>query len=316
MINESEFRLLSHLVKEREETVGVATLGERLDWSLSHTSRVVAELESTGLISVRETGREKLVALANLEPVEELETLLIEYEHVPFAEVVAGSALVLLYYLDQPRTATELTEMTGLSRATVYRRLDDLQEVGIVGKSRSRFRLNDPFSPLVSIARGVAHHQHKREAEQYTSGVIIVWERHDEYLLACDSEIEASGFHLTGPALLAEFDLQLLTRDRRHYFRSDGLASVSPVDLVCHLLLIDDGPRYRRYCLLLMEACGLDPAALRDRAEQYEPLADIELSATVEELTEYLRTQGAATHPELPSWDEFQSLAAEYEVEI
>lgn len=51
----------------------------------------------------------------------------------------------MLYYLNHHRTATELAEVGGISRATVYRRLDNLQAVGIIGKSASHYQLNARF---------------------------------------------------------------------------------------------------------------------------------------------------------------------------
>nr|WP_318571276.1 helix-turn-helix domain-containing protein [Salinigranum marinum] len=261
-------------------------------------------------------GRQKLVTLSEIEPVEQLEALITEYGHVDFAELVAGSGLQLLYYLDRRRTATELTELSDLSRATVYRRLNDLQAVGVIGKSKSHYLLNEPFSSLSSIARGLAHHEHRREAERYADGVNILWETHEEYLIACDSEISDDGFHLTGPSLFAEYGIPLLTRSRQHYFRSDRITAVSPAELVCHTLLIDDGSRYRTYSLLLIQKEAIEQAPLKECAEYYDPEADIDLLAIVDKLVEYLDSKGAVTSDRLPAWEEFKSTATDYEINV
>ncbi len=186
-------------------------------------------------------------------------------------DLVAGAGLLVLYYLDRGRTATELAELSGVSQATIYRRLDDFQRVGVVGKSKSQYRLNDPFAVLAPIARGLLHQKHRREAERHANGLNFIWETHDEFLFACDSDVTADGFYLTGPALFEAFDVPLLTRDRRHYFRTDRLSKITPAELVCHTLLIDDGPRYRTYCLLLMERQDIERTVLRERAEHYLP---------------------------------------------
>ena len=99
------------------------------------------------------THERKLVPPAETKPVEELETLFLEYQHVDFPDLLGGAALTILYYLESPHTATELAELSGLDRSTVYRRLDDLRVVGIVGKHNSQYRVNEPFSTLPSIAR-------------------------------------------------------------------------------------------------------------------------------------------------------------------
>jgi DNA-binding MarR family transcriptional regulator len=301
MIKKSQIRLLSSLANEPESEVSISTLAGRLGWSAGHTSRVVSELEARGGVQTKDTGGQKLVALTEIEPVEQFEVLTTEYGHVDFPEVIAGSGLQLLYYLDRSRTATELAEVSDISRATVYRRLDDLQAVGIVRKSKSHYQLNQPFSTLSSIARGLAHHEHRREAECYTDGVNVLWETHEEYLFACNGEISANGFCLTGPSLFAEFDIPLLTRSRRHYFRSDRTIAILPAELVCHTLLIDDDSRYRTYSLLLIEKEAIGREALRRGAEHYNPEADIDLLVVVDELVEYLETEGAADTDRLPS---------------
>lgn len=316
MISKSQFRLLSYLIDESEREVPISSLADGLGWSAGHTSRVVSELETRGCVRTRDAGRRKLVTLADIEPVEQLESLVTEYGHVDFPKLVSGSALQLLYYLDRCRTATELAEASGISRATVYRRLDDLQAVGIVGKSESHYQLNKPFVTLSSIARGLIHHEHRREAERYADGISILWENHEEYLFVCDSKIGSDEFYLTGPSLFAEFDIPLLTRSRRHYFCSDRITAVSPADLVCHTLLIDDDSRYRTYCLLLIKGEEIERAVLKEQAEYYNPEAAVDLLTIVDELVEYLEAEGAVTSDRLLSWEEFKSTAADYEINV
>lgn len=316
MVGKSQFRLISHLIENPEREVPISTLADRLEWSAGHTSRVVSELEARGCVRTKNAGRQKLVTLGQIEPIEQLEALMTEYGHVDFPELVAGSGLQLLYYLDQSRTATELAEMSDISRATVYRRLDDFQAVGIVGKSESHYQLNEPFSTLSSIARGLAHHEHRREAERYADKVNILWETHQEYLFACDSEISPDEFYLTGVSLFAEFDIPLLTRSRRHYFRSDRITAISPAELVCHTLLIDDDSRYRTYSLLLVQREAIGRTALRECAEHYNSEADIDLLAIVDQLVEYLETEGAVISDRLPAWKDFKSTAADYEINV
>ncbi|ELY82600.1 hypothetical protein C487_01575 [Natrinema pallidum DSM 3751] len=296
--------------------MGISTLAEQLDWSGGHTSRIVSELEAYGYVQTKQSGRQKLVSPTDIEPIEQLEGLFTEYSHMDLPDLIAGAGLLVLYYLDQGRTATELAELSGVSQATIYRRLDDFQRVGVVGKSKSRYRLNDPFAVLAPIARGLLHQKHRREAQRHASGLNFLWETHDEFLFACNSEVTADGFYLTGPALFEAFDIPLLTRDRRHYFRTDRLSEITPAELACHTLLIDDGPRYRTYCLLLMQQQDIERTVLRERAEHYRSEATIDLRAIVDELIEYLETDGTTTTAQLPKWEEFKQTARDYEITV
>jgi DNA-binding MarR family transcriptional regulator len=316
VLSKSQFQLLSHLIGEAGQEVSISTLAEQLEWSPGHTSRIIAALETNGYVRTSDVGREKRVTAAEIEPIEQLKSLVTEYRHVDFADVVAGAGFEVLYYLDEGRTATEIAERSSVSRATVYRRLDELQTVGIVGKSESRYQLNDSFTDLSSIARGLAHHKHRREAERHTSGVSILWETHAESLFACDDEINADDFHLTGPSLFAEFDIPLLSRTRRHYFHSDRISKVSAPDLVCHMLLISDEPRYRTYCLLVIAGEDLDRDVLHEHAEQYALEADTDLLQILDRLVQYLDTEGDSTSKQLPSWTEFKSTAADYDITV
>ena len=316
MVEKSHFRLLSHLVVGSGSEVGISTLADQLDWSAGHTSRIVSELEAYGYVRTKQSGRQKLVSPTEIEPIEQLEGLLTEYSHMDLPDLIAGAGLLVLYYLDQGRTATELAELSGVSQATIYRRLDDFQRIGVVGKSKSQYRLNDPFAVLAPIAQGLLHQKHRREAERHASGLNFLWETHDEFLFACDGDVTADGFYLTGPALFEAFDVPLLTRDRRHYFRTDRLSEITPAELVCHTLLIDDGPRYRTYCLLLMQQQDIERPELRKRAEHYLPEATNDLDTVVDELIEYLETDGTTTTEQLPKWEDFKQTARDYEITV
>ncbi|ERG93581.1 MAG: oxyanion-translocating ATPase [Haloquadratum walsbyi J07HQW2] len=85
---------------------------------------------------------------------------------------------------------------------------------------------------------------------------------------------------------------------------------VSPAELCCHTLLIDDGSRHRSYCLLLLSHIEVDEADLREQAAKYG------LEDEIDALLRYLKTHGEVDDDRLPEWDEFQELAADYEVRL
>lgn len=316
MMSKSQLQLLSYLLGTADSELSVTSLADSLDWSHGHTSRTISELKKWGCIRTETRGRRKIVSLTAIEPIRQLEELTTAYSHVDFPELIAGAGLQILYYLDHRRTASAIAEHSTVSRATVYRRLDDLQQVGIVGKSRSRYQLNDQFTTLSSIARGLYHHRHRREAQRYTGKINVHWETHDEYLFTCGDDIESDGFYLTGPALFETFDIPLLTREQRQYIRSERISTVTSEALICHTLLVDDGPRYRIYCLLLIEKQAVEASALRETAAHYQPEAALDLRAVIDELLEYLETDGEAKTDQLPKWEAFKRTATEYDISL
>jgi hypothetical protein len=104
--------------------------------------------------------------------------------------------------------------------------------------------------------------------------------------------------------------IPLLATETRYYFYPAEQLDSSPEELVCHMLLIDPGRRFRSYCLLLLSSVEVNEALLESRASHYR------VSNHVELLLEYLETRGEVTADSLPSWDEFQMLAEEYEVPV
>lgn len=72
--------------------------------------------------------------------------------HVDFPDLLTPSLLNVLYYLssDDPWTATELAELTGHSRATIYRTLRLLTNRAMATKEHSQYRLTEEFETLAS----------------------------------------------------------------------------------------------------------------------------------------------------------------------
>ena len=312
MLSQSDLSLLTALAATEEEHVPLQELADHLDWSESHTARVVGRLESRDYLTTRRDGRRKCVALVYVHPVEAFVDLAREFDHVDFPDLIAGSALRILYYLDSDRTATELAELTELARATVYRRLDRLQSVGIVRKNHSRFALTDGFAPLVDFARAVATHEHRIEVRTRGVEPPLIWETADEYLFSCQSELTDELFHETGPGIFEQHGVPLLTRNRNHYIRSERLTRVTPAELVCHTLLIDDSARHRSYCLLLIAEHDLEQSTLVDVAAHYDRESELDLCDLVTQLCAYLSSGGDDTAMQLPGWDEFETMATEY----
>jgi predicted transcriptional regulator len=291
-------------------------LADELDWDPGHTSRVVSRLAERELIIREQRNGRYSITLSNAEPTERFADLTREFPHIDFPDLLAGSTIQLLYYLDAARTAAELTEWTEVSRATVYRRLKRLRNVGIVTKRDTGFALTNQFEDLAAFARSLVHHLHRQEASDHAAGVRLIWTDVDEYLFSCRTEVTASLFHLTGPDALEQYGIPLLTREGQYYFRSEDRTELTPADLVCHLLLIDDGARYRSYCLLLISGCDLDADELTRMAERYDRETEIDLSDIVRELCAYLESRGAVSGEKLPEWDTFKSTAADYDVSV
>ncbi|WP_254538435.1 ArsR family transcriptional regulator [Halomarina litorea] len=305
MLTEGEVRALTTLHGEQT----VSDLSTNLDRSLSYTSELIERLETAGLVETRREGKTKQIRLSDAKALELLTDLTQQYSHIDWPELMSGSALRVCYYLDTPRTVTELARRADVHRSTVHRALAPLQHRGIIYQTDDgAYALNDGFEPLSVFARELAHHAHRQTVEEQTITYTILWESLDEFLVQAPTEIADEHFSPTGPDQFQRYGLPLLARDRRHYLYSETTSELSPEMLCCHMLVIDSGARTQSYCLLLLSHVDINSDELRAQAVTYG------VDDVVDDLCTYLDTSGAQRTSRLPEWEDFQKLAEEYEV--
>ena len=305
MLRRIELKVL--VAVDRGDTI--SELATKLDHSESYLSRAVGDLVEKGLVHTERDGRRKRVVPSEARAVELYQDLVRQHSHIGFPELLTGKALAVLYYLDQPRTVSEIAGRSDNYRNTVNRVLKRFRDRGLVGADDDRYEFNANFNRLHEFARELAHHLHRHRLEAVAPKGTILWEDYDEFLAQADTEIDADAFHETGLGRFAAFDLQFLLTGHRYYVYSEGLDTVSPAELCCHTLLIDDGSRHRSYCLLLLSHVDVDEEDLREQAAKYD------LEDEIDALLRYLETHGEVDDDRLPEWSEFQKLAADYEIE-
>ena len=306
MLRRIELKVLG--IADSSDTI--SELARKLDYSESYLSRVISDLDENGLIHTEQAGRQKRVVPSDARAVELYQDLVRQHSHIDFPELLTGKALEVLYYLDQPRTVSEIADRSDNYRNTVNRVLKRFRDRGLVGTDDGHYEFNADFDRLHEFARELVHHLHRQRLEAVAPKGTILWEDYDEFLAQTETEIDAAEFHETGLARFAAFDLQFLLTGHRYYVYSEDLDRVSPPELCCHTLRIDDGSRHRSYCLLLLSHVDVDEEDLREQAAKYG------LEDEIDALLRYLETHGEVDDDRLPEWDEFQELAADYEVEL
>lgn len=308
MIDEIGLRILSNLdsPKSRQE------LANELDYLESTVSRALSNLERLDLIYKEEIGNQIIARPVDARCVEVFQSLTKSNPHVDFPDLFTSSMLNVLYYLgsDDPWTAIELTERTGHGRATIYRNLRTLTNRAMATKERSQYRLTEDFNELHVFAYELQHHVHRVRIKRDVGSGTIVWESHNEFLVRTETDMEDPNYHRTGLDAFAEYGLQFFTTSKQYTFYSEDRESLTPEDLVCHLLLIENDSRHRKYALLLVAETGLSAESLEEAASYYG------IEDVVMPLAEFLRSKGEITSEQTPQWEEFETLASEYEVEL
>ena len=306
MYTEAELRALEAL--QGESTV--SGLAEELDRSRSYVSELVDRMESKGLVHTSREGKQKQINRSDARAIELFDSFVQQYTHIPFPELLGGATLRILCYLQSPATATQLAEQVDVHRSTVHRSLSPLENRGMIYKSDGKYTLNDEFEELSTVAHEFAHLRHRHRVEDHAESFTLLWESLDEFLVQTRAEIEEDAFHLTGPELFQTYDLPLMARQRRYYLYSESVDDVSPAELCCHMLVIDDGTRSQSYCLLLISETAIERGELLEAAEKYG------VDERVSNLLEYLDTEGESRSGRLPRWEEFRELADDYGVAV
>lgn len=300
----SEIQVLQALEEERT----ISELAEHLDLSRSYVSELVTNLEEQQLVYTRKEGRNKLVKTAGRQFVERLQRLNREFPHIDFSELLTRKTFAVLYHLDQERTVAEIAGLTGDYRNTVNRVLNKLTKRGITGKDGTEYRLNDQFRELRGLAQEYATHRHRLDTP--ASSFSILWEDFDRFLVGTDEEIDDDRFTETGPGRFQEFGIPLIDTAANHYLHAETDYTLTVPELISHTLLVDSGTRHRTYALLLLEKHDHDKDSVLGVAERYG------IRDRIEQLYNFLETQGERRPDDLPEWEQFASTAADYGVKV
>jgi DNA-binding MarR family transcriptional regulator len=303
-----QFRVLEALSKPRTRQ----ELAQRLDYSPNTVTNAIGKLESQGLVSRERTGQQTRVSPTEVQCVETYQSLVSTHPHIDFPALFTKSLLELLYYLSSGSwtTAATLIETSTLTKSTVYRHLNTLQNRAIVLKKHSQYRLADEFEGLHTFARELRHHHHRQQVKTDAPGGVLVWETYDEFLVRTTEPVSKEGYHQTGLDAFSEYGLEFFTTSEQYYFFAPDRASLRPADISCHLLVIENDARHRKYAMLLLVATDEPLETVREKASYYG------VAETVAAMAEYVDTEGDVQAETLPPWGEFESLAADYGVSV
>lgn len=308
MLKERELRILSAVDSPKY----LQPLADELDYRKDTVSKALTGLEKTELIQKEREGNAVVVEPSNARCVEVLQSLTKSHPHIDFPDLLTQSMINVLFYLNNstPWTATELAEQTGHSRSTVYRSLRTLTNRAMAVKKHGQYTLTEEFRDLHEFAYDLLHHVHTIQVKRNTASGTLVWESHNEYLVRTDELVDEDGYHRTGLDAFEKYGLEFFTTSEQYYFYSEDRETLEAEDVVCHLLLIGNDSRRRKYALLLLAKADLSREQLESTARCY-PVENLVLK-----LHEFLETRGEHPSHDTPPWEEFETLASEYGVTV
>ena len=201
-----------------------------------------------------------------------------------------------------------------LKRRRIYQLLEKLQSRGFITKQNNRYVITDRMNGLVQFAQTVIKHEHQHRAETHIPGSNVAWSSPHESLVIpaeknSENIIEEPNWHLTGIPRFSEYGLDFFTA-KPTYFYSELRDTLTPVDLISHVLMIEADIRNLSYCALFMISENISSERLKKTSTYYD------IEDLVDALVTFVETEGETRPEKLPEWREFESLAKQYGVTL
>ena len=315
MITKAGFAIIDALSTGREATP--EELATETEYSQVHIYDVLDELLAAGVLAeTRGLKNQRRVHVADHPITEAYRTLRSKLGHVDWVDLLSPATLRVCWYLDKPRRATDIAERLGITRQSVHNALSPLKHRAMLSPSGPEYALSDDLSPLLAFVRAVVRHEHRSQVRELAPSATVEWCDPKRALVRVqtaddtDALEAASDWHLTGLARFEKYGLQFfLAGEPAFWYAPD--AELTPVDMVCHTLVLDSGSRRVSYAMLLIEKLDIDQETLTETAQWYD------LESVVAAM--YRPLQGEFDPLEespviLPSESEFTTLKEQYGV--
>jgi DNA-binding MarR family transcriptional regulator len=315
MISNAGLAVIDALSTGREATpVALAT---ETGYSQAHIYEVLDDLLDAGLLVERRgPNNQRQVRVADHPVIEAYRTLQSELSHVEWVDLLSPATLKVCWFLDNPRRVSEIAERLGITRQGVHKGLSPLKNRAILSPSGPEYAVSKDLTPLLAFARAVVTHEHRSRARKIAPSATVEWCDPKRTLVRvqttadADMLIDAPEWQVTGLGRFEEHGLQFfLAGEPAFWYAPDE--ELTPAEVVCHTLVLDNGSRRVSYAMLLIEKLDIDQKTLTDTATWYG------LESTVAAM--YQALQGSVTDADeipvvLPSESEFMTLKEQYGV--
>jgi len=302
----NEIKIFREIAKSGSETIG--EIGSSLDISHQSLSRTLKSLEQKGLVETEKRGISKHLFCSETKHSTLLKTLLLEFPHIKFENLLSGSSLDILHSLSgSSLSRNEMMLRTGLSGKTIQTKLKTLREFGIVFSKRGFYSLNDRFDVLKDFLLEFRRYLNLKIAQEFAADAIILWQEADEFLIKTSEHKEIDKFPLTSVTAFHRYGVQLFLPEYYYYFYSRRKRKLNPDDVILHALVLDPtDTRVVMSVLLLWKKQKVDAEYLSEESSRYG------LRTAVRDLIDYIRTKGEVRPDHFPTWKEYEAKAQEY----
>ncbi|WP_254544810.1 MarR family transcriptional regulator [Halomarina pelagica] len=315
MLTKAGLAVIDALSTGRDATA--AELATDTGYSQIHLYDVLDELLEAGLLVERRgPNNQRQVHVADHSVVEAYRSLQAELGHVEWADLLSPATLRVCWYLDEPRSVSEIAARLDITRQGVHKALSPLKHRAMLSPSGPEYALSEDLSPLLAFAHAVVRHEHRSRVRALAPSSTVEWCDPKRALVrvqtATDTDAleSASDWQLTGLARFAAYGLQFFLAGEPAFWYAPN-EELTPAEVVCHTLVLDSGSRRVSYAMLLIEKLDIDQETLTETATWYD------LESAVAAMYRPLEGEFDASEESpviLPSEAEFTALKEQYEV--
>jgi len=303
-LSKSELKLLILLSRRRE--VDLMEIRSSLGLIPARISQLVSSLRENGLIEDTRHGREKAIAISGSKHALLFVELTHEFEHMDLPQILSGSNLEVLSAVSHLhlKSRAEIHKGSLVSEASVARSLSKLRQRGIVSRN-SIYAVSERFSKLREFVMEFRHYLNRRIAGVLSERAHIVWEANHEFIIECDEQAGSQGFLQTSVSVFGKYGAPFIL-SKSYLVYSPFLSEVSLEDALLHSLLVG-GDLLPTLITWYKNRGRLNLGYLRGMSIQYGN------EGKVDELANYMETEGANRKTPLPPWNEFMDKYRGYE---
>jgi DNA-binding MarR family transcriptional regulator len=301
----SELRFLLFLAKRGKTRLSEAA--PELQELPSQTSRLMAALQGKNFVRAERTGVSKIVSISEFKHAALLRKLVLEFEHIPFDELLSGVSLEVLSAICflSLKNRKEIADHCLVSEASVARTIERLKQVGIIEKGDSGYGVSHRFQSLKDFVMEYRHYVNQKTAEHFAEDAVVHWECNNEFIIETKRSQGEGRFHETGSSAFGKYGVPLLSQSA-YFFHSPLKRKLGLEDVILHYILLQNQTQLPVLLVWMKNHRRIDMAYLRQAGEKYGE------GKLIDGIGAYLESRGRERTPDLPPWDEFLLRAKEY----
>lgn len=287
--------------------LSASAVGKELRVMRPQVSRVLGSLREKGFIKAEKVGLSKIVSLSETKHAVLLRRMVLEFEHVPFHELLCGVTLEVLSAIAclKLKSRNEIRENSLVSETSVAKALERLKQAGIIRKMDSTYSVSQRFEIVRDFVTEFRHYLNQKAASSFANDAVVLWECNSEMIVESKRREEGDGFLLTGISVFARFGIELVAR-RFCFFHSPFVRELRLEDVILHSLFVNSGNILPTLLVWKKNERKMDQRYLERKAEKYG------VRSAVDAIRTYFTSQGREKPEGYPPWHEFTVKAEEY----